>query len=963
MTLPASSSMTAQPLCAGTSDIAPPAASNVLHGVVLRPPSPRWDGSAYTGPRLARINTTPALQVPGVVDVVVQNNFIGVVASQAQQALHARAQLQAEWTVPVAPASKDAAQLPDPQPSSPPRAVAAGSGGDTSGDGSITRGMVRSYTWRENAAHAAAWAIAWYSGENLTIWAACTGVEHLRSEIAQLCRLSPHAVRIIPSGQQGVDGSDAAVDAALLSRYASKPVRVQDEPTGENTYARLTFSVTPDSNACSARVNDYPLRRPSMAALLCGIVHQYPSDLTVQPGYQAPSPTYFHYPDHAALQTTHTGLSATAQVFAAESFFDELCRERGLDPVQARLDIIPDEAGRDLVRSVSTRAGWNPPSAPKQAGAGRGFAYAHVIDQSDGPPRHTWSAWVADVAVDPRTGAIDLTRLTVGHHTDESAPPVSPTPKIEESIRDAAQQLLKASNSFDTWGGESDRNTTGTALDIPTVDIAPNATSLNATLAWSRSAELPAAAAIANAIYDATGVRFREPPFNADNLHAQPNAPKASGRKKTYALLGGIAATVGGLLVSALPWRSAIAPVANIDTSVYSQSAISRGRLVATAGDCLVCHTASGGQPNAGGRALETPFGTVYSTNITPDPETGIGTWSYAAFERAMRQGIHRDGRQLYPAFPYTAFAKISDADMQSLYAYLMTQPATRHEPQRTELAFPFSVRPLMAGWNMLFHRNEPYQPDPDQSTLWNRGAYLVQGAGHCAACHSPRNALGAEKSGKNQFLAGGFVDGWEAPPLNTLSKAPIAWTENDLFQYLRTGFSSLHGVAAGPMAPVVEGLAQLPESDVRAIAHYLSTLNPAPVSDTTPALQAALLEDASRSNETAMTLPGESLFEGACAVCHDARGGPPLFGSRPSLALNSNLHSDSPDNVIQVLMHGIADPALNTMGYMPGFKDSMNDEQMVRLVEYMRFRFAPDKAAWGDVPAKVREIREMGPH
>ena len=214
---------------------------------------------------------------------------------------------------------------------------------------------------------------------------------------------------------------------------------------------------------------------------------------------------------------------------------------------------------------------------------------------------------------------------------------------------------------------------------------------------------------------------------------------------------------------------------------------------------------------NAGGRPLQTPFGTIYSTNITPDVETGIGAWSYPAFERAMREGIHRDGRHLYPAFPYTHFAKTTDADMQALYAYLMAQSPVRAETPSNTLAFPFNLRPLMAGWNALFHKPNVFQPDPTKSATWNRGAYLVEGLGHCGACHSPRNALGAEKA--NAYLAGGFAEGWEAPALTSLSQAPIPWSEDELYAYLRTGESRFHGVAAGPMAPVVKELAALPDS------------------------------------------------------------------------------------------------------------------------------------------------------
>ena len=158
-----------------------------------------------------------------------------------------------------------------------------------------------------------------------------------------------------------------------------------------------------------------------------------------------------------------------------------------------------------------------------------------------------------------------------------------------------------------------------------------------------------------------------------------------------------------------------------------------------------------------------------------------------------MREGVHQDGRQLYPAFPYTAFAKMSDADMQALYGYLMSQPAVRAEPPRTELAFPYNLRPTLAGWNMLFHDNTPYRPDPTQSLEWNRGAYLVQGAGHCGACHTPRNSLGAEKTGTANFLAGGSAEGWNAPALNRLAEGPRPWTAEELYQYMRTGFSTRH--------------------------------------------------------------------------------------------------------------------------------------------------------------------------
>jgi len=279
-----------------------------------------------------------------------------------------------------------------------------------------------------------------------------------------------------------------------------------------------------------------------------------------------------------------------------------------------------------------------------------------------------------------------------------------------------------------------------------------------------------------------------------------------------------------------------------------------------------------------------------------------------------------------------------------------------RAENRKPALAFPFNIRPLMAGWNALFHAPEGFEPDPKKSELWNRGAYLVEGLGHCGACHSPRNALGAEKAGA--YLAGGFTEGWEAPPLTSLSHAPIPWSEDELFAYLRIGESRFHGVAAGPMAPVVKELAALPDEDIRAMAVYLASFNPNAIDKAAQDALAAKLETSTGTRVVSATATGAHLYEGACAVCH-AVGGPVLFGSRPSLALNSNLHSSAPDNLIQVILHGIASPVSSDLGYMPAFKDSMTSDQVAELVSYLRRQFAPDKAPWSDVRAAVERLRQ----
>ncbi|MBU0746354.1 MAG: c-type cytochrome, partial [Gammaproteobacteria bacterium] len=544
--------------------------------------------------------------------------------------------------------------------------------------------------------------------------------------------------------------------------------------------------------------------------------------------------------------------------------------------------------------------------------------------------------------------------------------------------------------------------------EVPVIEVMHMPRQDEAPLGSGESSSVPGTAAIANAIFDATGVRFRAPPFTPEVVRAglnplpggageaaadgtppteqaevlptlelpAPTVPaSATWPAKRSPWARALALVAGGIAMGAalLGWRPSIAPVVQTaGTSVYNAATIKRGRIVAAAGDCVVCHTAPGGTPNTGGRAMDTPFGKVYTTNLTPDAETGIGQWSFSAFQRAMREGISRDGKHLYPAFPYTSFAKMSDDDLTALYAYLMAQPAVRAEVPKTELTFPFSVRPLMAGWNALFHDATPFKPDPSRPPEWNRGAYLVQGVGHCGACHTPRNALGAEL-GSAAFLSGAMIDGWEAPALTGLSKAPVPWTADALYGYLRHGHSPQHGSASGPMAPVVRELAHLPDDDIRAMAGYLasftatetvtqSATQPAahPTSDAQQRAQTAVAQAAALAPQ-----PGQAqrLFDGACAACHHDGDGPKLLGVNVPLALNSNLHSDRPDNLLQVIVHGIREPAARDIGFMPGFGHALSDAQITELAGYMRQRYAPGRPAWANVPEALARVRAGPAH
>src|SRR3982075_3555803 len=298
-------------------------------------------------------------------------------------------------------------------------------------------------------------------------------------------------------------------------------------------------------------------------------------------------------------------------------------------------------------------------------------------------------------------------------------------------------------------------------------------------------------------------------------------------------IIGGVTATLliaGAVAAVAIAWRPAIAAIDPPTPQSFDAALVRRGRDLAAIGNCNDCHNVRGGKAFAGGLPVPTPFGAIYSSNITPDPETGIGRGPEAAVRRAMRSGVDRDGRHLYPTFPYDHFTNVSDEDDAALYAYLMTRPPVRAPARANELRFPLDQRFVIAGWKLLFLRHGAWQPDGARSAEWNRGAYLVEGLAHCGACHTPRNALGAERASA-QF-GGGDVDNWHAYAINAQSPAPVPWNADALFAYLRNGWHPDHGVARGPMAEVVSNLSPVPQDDIRAIATYMADVFGAPTPD-----------------------------------------------------------------------------------------------------------------------------------
>jgi mono/diheme cytochrome c family protein len=403
--------------------------------------------------------------------------------------------------------------------------------------------------------------------------------------------------------------------------------------------------------------------------------------------------------------------------------------------------------------------------------------------------------------------------------------------------------------------------------------------------------------------------------------------------------------------------------------ATFDAAEVAKGAQLSAIGDCRACHTPDGGAAFAGGRPLPTPFGTIYSTNITPDPVTGIGRWTRYDFRRALHEGVDRGGRHLYPAFPYDHFTRISDDDIDALYAFVMTrQPVSARAP-RNRLAFPANVRPLLALWNALYFEPGRFAGDSGQTAEWNRGAYLVEGLGHCGACHTPRNFAGAEK--KRERFTGGDAEGWRAPGLRAASSAPIPWTADALARYLRDGFDADHGMAAGPMAPVVDGFAEVPDSDVRAIVTYLMSLpgpaDRAPAATTVIAARRLEFDPAGghqpgRATEgtaqaAATEDAGEVVFAGACATCHYA--GDALPDRKPvPLALATSINAPEPRNALRIVVDGLHPPAGDAGAIMPGFGGALTDAQIVAVVEFVRARFS-DRPQWTSVGETLQKLEQ----
>jgi mono/diheme cytochrome c family protein len=392
-----------------------------------------------------------------------------------------------------------------------------------------------------------------------------------------------------------------------------------------------------------------------------------------------------------------------------------------------------------------------------------------------------------------------------------------------------------------------------------------------------------------------------------------------------------------------LLFGSSAARAQNPDKQLFE--VIEHGRYMAIAGDCTACHTAKGGQPFAGGGALETPFGILLAPNITPDLATGIGGWTDDQFVNAVQNGIGHGGIHLYPAMPYTYYTKMTREDIIAIRAYLDTLQPVRNLVQANQLPFPFNQRETMIGWNELYFKPGEFKSDPSKSAEWNRGAYLVEGVEHCGLCHTPKNVMGGDENG--QAMQGSVLQNWYAPNLTGNRRVGIGdWTAEDIALYLKTG-RNRYDIASGPMADAVShSTSHLTDADLRAIAVYLKDLPPGggglpqPVAAQDPAMQR-----------------GQTIYDQQCAACHTV-GGEGIVGLFPRLSGAPLVQQSQATSLIRVVLEGsraVATDGAPTGPAMPSFAWKFSDADIADVITYIR-------NAWGNAapPVSAGEVGNM---
>jgi mono/diheme cytochrome c family protein len=372
------------------------------------------------------------------------------------------------------------------------------------------------------------------------------------------------------------------------------------------------------------------------------------------------------------------------------------------------------------------------------------------------------------------------------------------------------------------------------------------------------------------------------------------------------------------------------------DAAEPSAETIARGKALVVAGDCASCHTADAAKPFAGGKRIETPFGGIYAPNLTPDRETGLGGWSEADFYQALRFGVAPDGSRYYPAFPYPNFTILVRDDILAIRAYLGTLAPVSNKTPPPQLSFPLNFRVVMRAWNWLYFRPGIVIPDQAKGSDWNRGRYLVEGLGHCGACHTPKNFLGADE--RNQALGGARVDGMFAPRLDGAQRGGLkSWSTEDITEYLQSGRNAKSHAGKLMSEVIVNSTSKMSDGDIRAIAVYLKSLG---VGAAEPAIVPA---------SPAQMADGEKVYRAACIACHEADGSsaPRIY---PPLPGNANLQQADPLSTIRIILDGaetVTTPRAPNKGSMPAYAAKLSDREIADVATYIR-------NAWGNAAPHV---------
>jgi mono/diheme cytochrome c family protein len=410
----------------------------------------------------------------------------------------------------------------------------------------------------------------------------------------------------------------------------------------------------------------------------------------------------------------------------------------------------------------------------------------------------------------------------------------------------------------------------------------------------------------------------------------------------------------GGRAVSLADYKGP-SPV-GVPAELRSGDLITRGKYLTQAADCEVCHTREGGEPFAGGRAFKTPFGVLYSPNITADPETGIGTWTDTDFVRAVHKGIAEDGERLYPAFPYESYTLIADEDVRAIKAYLFSLPVSHAVAPPNTLRFPFNQRWLMAIWSAFYNPDQRFRPHEDRSPKWNRGAYLAEALAHCGDCHTPRNL--AQALNNRRKFAGAVTAGWRAYNITADPVSGLgAWSEAELAEYLRSGHAAGRGLAGGPMAEEIDvSTSALTAADRDALITYLRSIPPLRTRDL-PASRITAASDSPEPMRAGLDPRGREIFEGACVSCH-GWSGVSLLTSYATLTGDRAVNDPSAINVAQIVLSGEHRHTAEGPVLMPSFGDAYSDTEIAAVANYVTARFgaAPSHLTAQDV-ARFRKL------